>query len=325
MKKFFCTVLCAAMLLSALTLTACGEAEALRIGLGVYTVTQTGDAVGDKDGSAQATITVAAVLVDEKGKIVKCFLDCADHTVKYTAEGKALANESFQTKYEQGDAYGMKAWGGAAKEWYEQADAFSSLVVGKTVDEVKALVASDHKGTADVIRAGCTIEVSAFALAIEKAVKDAAPSSAAANDTLKLGVFTEQTTVDATEDKPGQNQLETTLFAASVDKEGKITASRSDCVQIDFTFDANGASLFDAATGITSKREAGDAYGMKAWGGAAKEWYEQANTFDAACIGKRAGELFGLLGADGYGIADLQRAGCTIDVSAFVEAASKTG
>ena len=60
---------------------------------------------------------------------------------------------------------------------------------------------------------------------------------------------------------------------------------------------------------------------MKAYGGAAKEWYEQAAAFDATCIGKTVAEITGLV-AD---TADLQAAGCTIDVNAMVKAASKIG
>ena len=64
---------------------------------------------------------------------------------------------------------------------------------------------------------------------------------------------------------------------------------------------------------------------MKAYAGAAKEWYEQAAAFDAACIGKTAGEVAGLMAEDGKGNADLQAAGCTITVDSFVKAASKIG
>ena len=64
---------------------------------------------------------------------------------------------------------------------------------------------------------------------------------------------------------------------------------------------------------------------MKAYGGAAKEWYEQAAAFDAACIGKTAGDVNALLGADNRGNEDLQSAGCTILVNGLVKAAAKVG
>ncbi|MBQ7379125.1 MAG: hypothetical protein IJW70_05530 [Clostridia bacterium] len=327
MKKILCALLCALLLLSALTLVSCDkEPETLKFGLGVYTdVTKADSATEDADGQGNVAITAAAVTVDADGKIVSCVLDTADITVKYTAEGKAVANESFKTKYEMGADYGMVAYAGSAKEWFEQADAFMALVKGKTLAEVKALVADGNKGTDEVINAGCTITISDFVLAIEKAYNNAADSNATAENTLKLGIYTEQTCKDATEDAAGQNKVETTLFAAAVDADGKVVAASSDCAQIVFGFDAAGASTYDLTKAAQTKKEQGDNYGMVAYAGAAKEWYAQAAAFDAACIGKTASEIAGLMGSDNYGNADLKAAGCTVLVNGFVKAAEKIG
>lgn len=325
MKKCISVLLCAATLLSVSALIGCSKEESFALGIGVYTSAEATDATEDKNGSGNAPVTAAAVLLDAKGKIVQCVVDCMENQVSFTAQGMAMAAESFATKYEQGDSYGMKLYGGAVKEWYEQADAFCAFTIGKTLDEVKAMVASDNRGDAEVIGAGCTISISEFVMAIEKAVKHAAPSAATAKDTLRLGMSTHQTTTDATEEKAGNNQIETTCFAATVNAEGKITAAMSDCVQVAFPFDINGVSLFEAGGDISTKRDEGDAYGMKAYGGAAKEWYEQADLFDAACVGKRAGDIRALLGEDRYGIDGLQASGCTILVDGFVKAASKIG
>ena len=62
---------------------------------------------------------------------------------------------------------------------------------------------------------------------------------------------------------------------------------------------------------------------MVAYGKAAKEWFEQAAAFDAACVGKTASEIAGLMAEDGKGVDELQKAGCTIYVTGFVKAASK--
>ncbi|MBR6825734.1 MAG: hypothetical protein IKM59_04220, partial [Oscillospiraceae bacterium] len=103
----------------------------------------------------------------------------------------------------------------------------------------------------------------------------------------------------------------------------------SDCVQVGFTFDANGASTFDLTKAVASKKEQGTAYGMSAYGtdlngdGVVKEWNEQAAAFDAACVGKTVAEVEAFVGADGYGNADLQTAGCTMAIDGFVKAASK--
>ncbi len=326
MKKIFAFLLALTLIASALVFSSCSQDKPLKLGLGVHTAATATDATADKNGQGQATVTVAAVLVDDAGKIVKAVIDCADSKVSYTADGKAVAATEFKTKYEMGKDYNMVAYGGAAKEWYEQADAFCTLIVGKTASEVKALVAEGKKGTQDVIDAGCTIMIADFAVAVEKAINSAAPSEATEKDTLKLGVSTAQSTSDATVDKNGSNQLETSLFAAALNADGKIVAASSDCVQVKFTFDSKGVSKFDATKAISSKKEAGDSYGMKTYGGAAKEWHEQAAAFDAACIGKTVAEIKSLMVADtNKGNADLQTAGCTILVDGFVKAASKLG
>lgn len=326
MKKLIALLMVSAMILTFFTFTGCKKEEpTLKLGLGVYTTVTASDATADKAGQGQASVTAAAVLVDDEGKIVKAFIDCADNKVGYTADGKAVANESFKTKYESGKDYNMVAYGGATKEWFEQADAFCALIVGKTAAEVKALVASDNKGTQEVINAGCTIEVVEFANAVDKAISNATASTATKDDTLKLGVSTAQTTNDATEDKAGSNKVETTLFAAAVNAEGKVVAATSDSVEVSFTFDTAGKSTFDTTKEVLSKKQKGDSYGMKSEYGSKKEWYEHAAAFDAACIGKTASEIAGLADTSGKVGADLQAAGCTINVSGFVKAASKIG
>jgi hypothetical protein len=182
MKRILSIVFAVLLTFGVLTFAGCMKgSESLRLGQGVYTSAAATDATEDKNGEGQTSTTVASVLVDANGKIVKCFLDCVESTVSYTADGKGSAGDSFPTKYEQGDAYNMVEYGKANREWYAQADAFCALVAGKTVSEVKALVASDNKGTEEVIRAGCTIEISDFVRAIEKAVA----SAVATDDDLK--------------------------------------------------------------------------------------------------------------------------------------------
>ena len=323
MKKFLIGVLCLLMVLSSV-LVGCSKADAaVKFGAGVYTVAPAvADATADKDGSGKIDVTVAAVTVDADGKIVACALDTASNTVNFTADGKAVANSEFKTKYEYGADYNMVAYGGAAKEWYAQADAFAALVAGKTLDEVKALVAVENKGTEEVINAGCTIMIHEFVGAIEKAYH-AASAEVSANAVLKVNVATEQTCTDATEEKDGSNKVAVNVFAAAVDADGKVAAASSDCVEVSFTFDAKGASTLDTTKAVVSKKEQGASYGMVAYGGAAKEWFEQAAAFDAACVGKTTAEIAGLQGEDGKGSADLQSAGCTIAVTGFVKAATK--
>ena len=328
MKKFLSIALCALMVVSLFALAGCGKkSEAgLKFGAGVYATQPTvTDASADKEGTGKVDVTVAAVTVDANGKIAHCELDTMSNSVKFTLDGKAIANDEFKTKYELGEGYNMVAYGGAQKEWFEQADAFETIAVGKNLDEVKALVAEGDKGTDEVIKAGCTIQIGEFVGAIEKAYNAAADSDVTAADTIKVTMATEQTCADATEDKDGSNKVSTTVFAAAVNAEGKVVAASSDCVEVTFTFDQNGVSTLDTTKDVVSKKELGTNYGMVAYGGAAKEWFEQAAAFDAACVGKNASEISALLAEDGKGTDELQKAGCTIYVTGFVKAASKIG
>ena len=323
MKKTLVLAMCLILVMSAL-FVGCGSSETLKFGMGVYSSTPAvADATADKEGTGKIDVTVAAVTVDANGKIVACALDTASNTVKFTNDGKAVAATEFKTKYELGKDYNMVAYGGAKKEWFEQADAFEALVAGKTLDEVKALVGEGNKGTDEVVNAGCTIMINEFVAAIEKAYNAAAESNVTAENTLKVTAATEQTCADATADKDGSNKVSTTVFAAAVDKDGKVVAASSDCVEVTFTFDTKGVATLDTSKAISSKKEAGTNYGMVAYGGAKKEWFEQAAAFDAACIGKTADEIAGFVGEDGKGTADIQSAGCTIYVTGFVKAASK--
>lgn len=324
MKKLLSLILSILMVLSLATLVSCKKEANLKLGMGVYTKVSATSAEGDTDGEGKATVTAAVITVDDAGKVVACQLDTIENAVKYTADGKALTNNEFKTKHELGKNYGMTAYG-AAKEWFEQADAFEALVAGKTLDEIKAMVAEGDKGTADVKTAGCTIMINEFVKAIEKAFANLADSTATASSVLALGMHTEQKTTDATEEKDGTNQVETTAFAAAKDADGKVLVAASDCVQVAFTFNTKGTSTFDATKAVSTKRELGKNYGMTAYGGATKEWFEQADAFNALCVGKTASEIKALCADDNYGTDAVKSAGCTVLVNGFANAAAKIG
>lgn len=331
MKKFFALMLAIALLA---TMTACGgnnadngdnaAPETVKFGSAyVLSSLAATDATEDKNGQGSVDLTAAVITLDKDGKIVACDLDTLQIKAAYDIAGKAVANAEFKTKRELGDAYNMVTYGQAKQEWYKQADAFEALIVGKTVADVRGLVVNEtNKGTDEVVNAGCTIMINEFVNAIEKAAQGAKDSDLTKDATVKVTMAAEQTCTDATEDKAGSNKVATTVFAAAL-KDGKVALASSDCVEIDFTFDVAGKSTFDASKEIKSKREKGDNYGMVAYGGSAKEWYAQADAFDAACVGKTGAEIAGLKADDGKGVDSLKSAGCTIYVTGFVAAASK--
>ena len=105
-------------------------APTYKLGLGVV--------YSDSSTTTQAaySATVAAVVVDEEGKIVDCRIDVAQNKMN----GDAVdPDATFLSKYEKGYDYNMVKFSEATNEWFQQADAFASYVIGKTGEEVAAL------------------------------------------------------------------------------------------------------------------------------------------------------------------------------------------
>ncbi len=311
------------------------EIANVKFGMGVHTVYgDVTDADGETNGSGEVIATVAAVLVDADGKIVKCDIDCADLTVEYTSAGVAVVADEFKTKYELGTNYNMAAYGtdlngdGVVKEWFEQIDIFENAIVGKTIDEAKALVVNGYQAVEDVQTAGCTMGVGDYINAVEKAYTNATESGASATDALKVGVKVSADVADATAEADGTVELEISVAAAAT-AEGKVTACATDCVAAHFSFDATGKATTDTAAEFATKLEKGDNYGMAAYGtdlngdGKVLEWYAQAAAFNAACLGKTADEIAALV-VNGYqAVEDIQTAGCTMAVADIAAALVK--
>ena len=339
MKKILAFVLVALMALTALS--ACGgeakDAEKLNFGMGTYSYYGTAtDADGETNGKGELVVAMAAVLVDKDGKIVKCDIDSLDTSVAYTSTGAAVVEDEILTKHELGDNYGMAAYGGdnngdgKVLEWYAQADALEGVIVGKTADEVKALVAG-YYGTEEVQNAGCTIGIPDYVNAVVKAVENAKASDATSSDSLKVSAVVATDAKDAAADANGAVELEVSVAAVAANG-GRVTVCATDVVVAEFTFDATGKALTDTTAEILTKREQGDNYGMAAYGndlngdGKVLEWYAQADAFNAACVGKTADEVAALV-VNGYqAVEEVQTAGCTMgvaDIAAAIVKAAK--
>ena len=336
MKKIISLILAVVIACSLLSFASCSKAEPLKFGVGIIAnYAKATDADGDTNGAGQVDATVATVLLDKDGKIVKCALDAVQNKVAWTSKGELVDAGEFKTKYELGTDYGMAAYGtdlngdGVVKEWNEQADIFVESVIGKTVDEVKALVVEGY-GTEEVQTAGCTMAIADYVTAVEKAVANAVESEATAEDTLKIGVVSSagHDNKAASDDGDGLFQVDTHFAVAVTNAEGKVVVAKTDALQAKFTFDAKGKSTLDTKTEIKTKYELGTDYGMAAYGtdlngdGVVKEWNEQADAFNAAIVGKTADEIAGLV-VKGYGTDEVQTAGCTMAISDMVAAAVK--
>ena len=109
-----------------------------------------------------------------------------------------------------------------------------------------------------------------------------------------------------------------------------ITAVSFDIAQNKIGFDAAGALTSELTGEHPTKKELGDAYGMKGATSIGKEWYEQAEALEAWCIGKTVEEVVSMPTydkGDGHHTqvpddVDL-KSGCTIDVGNFLQALQK--
>ena len=272
---------------------------AVKTGLAIITsVGKSTSATAEAEGVADYDVTIAAVNVDENGVITSCYLDSIGASVKFGADGVITSDvtASVLTKNELGDNYGMKAYGGATYEWYEQAKALANYAVGKTVEELRAGAVNEAGKAADAdLASTATIYLGGYVAAIEAAVANAQNLGAQAGDVLKVAVLcglTDSKSADA--EKAGNAQLN--VDAAAITMNGEtITSCFIDSVQAKVAFGTDGVITSDVAAAVQTKNQLGEGYGMKAWGGATYEWNEQAANFAAYVTGKTA--------ADGAGIA----------------------
>ncbi len=296
--------------LAASALVATGLVGCSKSGDTTAAIAKAGLGVVSSYDEGEITTTFVGLGLDADGKIAYIDLDVALSTPGTDAEYDL-------TKEERGDDYGMKSTsanignieGGA--EWYEQAEAFETFCKDKTVDEVVA--AMDDTGYAAEgtdLAAGCTISISSFVEALQKASDNAVDVNA---DSVVLG-RTMSNDADAQE-------LDTTMVLLALDTDKKVVYAKVDVAQI--YEDEEGNVITD------TKSERGDDYGMKSTsasignieGGA--EWYEQAAAFEDYCVGKTQDEIAATEMENGTATdADLL-AGCTIHISDFVTAVSK--
>ena len=265
---------------------------AVKTGLAVIAGAEAGSK--DENNTIEYDVTLAAVLVDDNGVILDCVIDSLGTTVAYDKTGAIVTDleAAVLTKNELGDSYGMKAYGGATYEWYEQAAALAQYAIGKTVEELKAGAVNESGKAADAdLAATATIYLGGYVAAIEKAVANAQHLGAQAGDELKLAVLTSLAdSASANAENAGNAQLNVDVTAITMNGE-VITSCCIDSLQAKVSFTAEGTGEIPA---FATKNELGEGYGMKAWGGAKYEWNEQAANFSAYVTGKTAAEVAGI-------------------------------
>ena len=317
-----------------LALVACGEstpAEAeYKLGMGVSLTTDS-----SKENNAQVDATVATVVLDAEGKIAQCRIDVAQNKMDVTG-GAVDAAKTFKTKVELGADYAMAGkvdnnGDGVMLEWDAQTLAFESYVVGKTGAEIKAMETQEvnaHQISVDetLLKAGCTIDITAFKDAVAKACDDAFAVTFKSAGGFKLGVAAISTAAESTPAAAGTDgsvKMYTDFAAAVVDAEGKILATLNDATQPKITISDAGAIV--AAEFKGTKRELGTDYGMAGkvdnnGDGVMLEWDVQSAAFSAYAVGKTGAEIGAMQTqeANGHQITvdeELLKAGCTIQIT----------
>ena len=273
---------------------------ALKTGLSVSVkISDSVSATAEAAGAAKYDVTLAAVTVDENGRIVSCVIDSIPATVSFDAAGTITSDIAAQvlTKNELGDSYGMVAWGGAIAEWDKQVAAVAKYAEGKTVAELKNgdidMTTGKAKDGTD-LSSSATIYLAGYVYAIEAAVNNAQHRGAQAGDELVLATLNSVgSSISATADKAGNAQLDADITVLTK-KDGKITSCYIDSLQAKIGFDATGKITTDLSAGVKTKNELGKDYGMVAWGGAIAEWNEQAAAFASYVTGKTAAEVAGI-------------------------------
>ena len=302
MKKILTTI-CAVAMLAGCTAggskkssanTSTKEETAATVMVGTGSVTNVANKVKEgADTTAQFDTTFASVVLE--GNVIKyVYFDVAQDKVTYDATGHVTSdNSASMSKKDLGDNYGMKDKSSIKKEWYEQVEALEKWAVGKTVEEVLNMPTTqkDEKHTVPAdkdLMTGCTIGVTGFQQALDKAVKNAVE----VKDVASVGsaILTDVSGKDATAEKSGEAKASSTYGVVALDKDGKVVFTQTDVAQNAVKFTTAGA-LDGEAMAVPTKAEKKDEYSMKKASSIGKEWFEQNQAFDEWTVGKTSNEI----------------------------------
>lgn len=309
MRRLLAVSMLLALVLVALPGCSSGPTVA-KVGLGhITSIAKSTDLKVNEDGTvtpptAQVDTVIAVVAFDKNGKVVAATIDTAQTKVKFDKDLQVVSDlaEEGKTKVELGDAYGMAKVSSIGKEWYQQIAAFEKWMVGKTVEEIKALKVKQrdaaHPAVPDVpeLTSLVTITVQDYIAAVEEAYKNAVdvPKGVAS---LGLGHVISisksrgySVKEDGTEVLP-MAQVDTTIAGVAFDKNGKIVRALIDTAQTKVNYDKDGKVTSDKTVKPKTKKELGDAYGMAKASSIKKEWYQQIAELEKWMTGKTVDEV----------------------------------
>lgn len=147
-------------------------ADSFKLGLAVST-----DVSGSKATEAQLYSTFSAAVVDADGKVLATIVDAIQPKVTFDEDGVVVEKTYKNTKRVLKEDYNMKDASPIGKEWYEQAAAYTDLMVGKTAADIEAIeteVKNNHNVAVDAdLYAACTMDITAFKADMVKAINAA--------------------------------------------------------------------------------------------------------------------------------------------------------
>ena len=302
MKKIL-TTLCAVAMLAGCTAggskksstnTSTKEETAATVMVGTGSVTNVASKINEgSDKEVKFDTTFASVVLE--GNVIKyVYFDVAQDKVTFDSAGHVTSdNATSMSKKDLGDKYGMKDKSSIKKEWFEQVEALEKWAVGKTVEEVLNMPTTQkdekHTVTADKdLMTGCTISVTGFQQALDKAAKNAVE----VKDVTSVGsaILTEVSGKDASAEKSGEAKASSTYGVVALDNDGKVVFTQTDVAQNAVKFTTTGA-LDGEAKAVPTKAEKKDEYSMKKASSIGKEWFEQNQAYDEWTVGKTAKEI----------------------------------
>lgn len=125
-------------------------------------------------------------------------------------------------------------------------------------------------------------------------------------------------------DGVGLAQMDSAIYAVTVDNAGKIVKCVIDSVQTKINFDDTGKITTPLDTVVQTKNELGDGYGMRSSSAIGKEWNEQAASFAAYVAGKTASEIAGIaVDAESYPTGADLTSSVTVHVGDFITGIQK--
>jgi len=253
-------------------------------------------------GQVDTVMVVAAF--DKDGKVVKVTIDNAQTKVKFDKALQLTSDKEAEnkTKVELGDEYGMIKASSIKKEWYQQIAELEKWMIGKTVEEVKAMKTvnkdASHPAVPDVaeLTSLVTVSVQDYVAALEEAFTNAVDLK---KGTEKVGlghVVSIAKSKGLGKDAEGKEvtplaQVDTVMVASAFDKDGKVVDAIIDSAQTKIKFDNVGMLTSDKAAEIKTKVELGDEYGMLKASKVGKEWYQQVAELQKWMVGKTAVEV----------------------------------